>query len=467
MPVPTTLESLSTTAASNGPAGSEQRTLADDGLRQAYAFIRQLVTLGSNIASASSITPPSTGSSFNITGTTSITAIASTNSWDGRVVTLIFAGALTLTHSSNLALPGSVSITTAANDVALFIQTGSGAWRCLAFQRSAGGVVAATYAFAGDENNSWSAPSADVQAWNLAGSEAMRLSSTGLGLGNAAVYKVTAYTGGAAASYLQAANGTTGVTSSDGTLFGVDASGNGVVNVQDALSLLLKTSGTTRGEANAAGEWGLNCTPVATVAFRAQLAGSNDVGIEWTRISATAGQLQSYNRNGAAYTTLRFDAADYVWRTSGTERLGVTSDGRHYGTALHNNAGDLTGTTNQYIASGTYTPTYTGVANVAASVAALHQWVRVGNVVTVSGGGTIDPTANSATTTLGISLPIASNFSAAANCSGAAYGYNGSSEGQKAGISADTTNDRAELSFVELASGANNTWTYSFTYLVL
>lgn len=141
MPIPTTIESLSTTAASNGPAGSEDRSTADDGLRQAYAFIKQSVSLGSNIASASSITPPSTGSVFNITGTTTITAIGSTNSWDGRIVTFIFAGALTLTHSATLPLPGSINITTAANDVATFVQTASGTWRCVAYERSNGGAL--------------------------------------------------------------------------------------------------------------------------------------------------------------------------------------------------------------------------------------------------------------------------------------------------------------------------------------
>lgn len=140
MAIPTTLESLSTTAASNGPAGSEQRTLADDGLRQAYAFIRQSVSLGSNIASAATITPPSTAAAFNITGTTTITAIASTNSWDGRIVTLIFADALTLTHSSTLSLPGAANFTTAANTVAQFVQTGSGAWRCLFLSKADGGT---------------------------------------------------------------------------------------------------------------------------------------------------------------------------------------------------------------------------------------------------------------------------------------------------------------------------------------
>jgi hypothetical protein len=141
MSIPTTIESLSTTAASNGPAGTDDRSTADDGLRQAYAFIKQSVSLGSNIASASTITPPSTGSVFNVTGTTSITTIASTNSWDGRIVTFIFAGALTLTHSSNLALPGSANITTAANDIATFVQTASGAWRCSAYEGSAGGAL--------------------------------------------------------------------------------------------------------------------------------------------------------------------------------------------------------------------------------------------------------------------------------------------------------------------------------------
>lgn len=141
MPIPTTLESLSTTAASNGPAGSESRTLADDGLRQAYAFIRQLVTKGADIASAATITPPSTGSVFTITGTTTIATIASTNSWNGRQIMLLFAAALTLTHSSNLALPGSASITTAANDAALFVQTGSGAWRCTQYMRADGSLV--------------------------------------------------------------------------------------------------------------------------------------------------------------------------------------------------------------------------------------------------------------------------------------------------------------------------------------
>jgi hypothetical protein len=144
MAIPTTIESLITTPASNGPSGSDQRNTADDGLRTAYAFIKMLVEQGGDLASASSVTPPSTGAVFDITGTTSITALASTNSWNGRRVVLQFDGALTLAHSSNLALPGSANITTAAGDVAEFLQRGSGAWRCINYTRADGSIVGST-----------------------------------------------------------------------------------------------------------------------------------------------------------------------------------------------------------------------------------------------------------------------------------------------------------------------------------
>ena len=51
--------------------------------------------------------------------------------------------------------------------------------------------------------------------------------------------------------------------------------------------------------------------------------------------------------------------------TSGSVKLSAT--GVPYGTSIHNNAGAVTGTTNQYICSGTYTPTLFNTSNVAAS----------------------------------------------------------------------------------------------------
>ena len=69
------------------------------------------------------------------------------------------------------------------------------------------------------------------------------------------------------------------------------------------------------------------------------------------------------------------------------------------------------------LGAGSYTPTLTGVTNVAASTAYACQWMRVRDVVTVSGKVDVDPTVVGSTK-LGISLPIASNLSAAEQCAG-------------------------------------------------
>lgn len=143
-------------------------------------------------------------------------------------------------------------------------------------------------------------------------------------------------------------------------------------------------------------------------------------------------------------------------------RLVIKSDGRIYGTALHNNAGDVTGTTTQYIASGTYTPTLTNISNLDASTSAGCQWMRVGNVVTVSGVIQANPTATGLTE-LGVSLPIASNFSAGIvrECAGVGD-FNGV---DLVYIRGDGANDRAKFTW---SSGvtANVNLGFHFTYLI-
>lgn len=150
--------------------------------------------------------------------------------------------------------------------------------------------------------------------------------------------------------------------------------------------------------------------------------------------------------------------------TSAIERLRITNDGRLYGTALHNNAGAVTGTTNQYIASGTYTPTLTNVANLDASTAYECQWVRVGNVVIVSGKVDIDPTAAATPTQLGISLPIASNLGALEDCSGAAAAS--AIAGQSAAIVGDAANNRAEMQWLS-GDITNQPMYFTFVYTVI
>jgi hypothetical protein len=151
--------------------------------------------------------------------------------------------------------------------------------------------------------------------------------------------------------------------------------------------------------------------------------------------------------------------------TGGVERLVVTSDGRLYGTAIHNNAGSVAGTANQYIASGTYTPTLTNAENVASSTAFQCQWTRIGRVVTVSGAVLLQPMAEGEAQ-LGLSLPIASNIGVQFECIGTANSLSaGAYLGVCGGVVGDALNDRATL-FLIASSTLQDTICFVFSYLV-
>lgn len=116
------------------------------------------------------------------------------------------------------------------------------------------------------------------------------------------------------------------------------------------------------------------------------------------------------------------------------------------------------------VISGTYTPTLSNTTNIAASTAYVCQYMRVGNVVTVSGRVDIDPTAaSSADTILGISLPIASDFTSTTQLSGAAACVFPSIP---AAVFADATNNRASLEFAATDTSIR-IWHFNFTYLIV
>lgn len=113
------------------------------------------------------------------------------------------------------------------------------------------------------------------------------------------------------------------------------------------------------------------------------------------------------------------------------------------------------------IAQGTYTPTATGVTNVDSATGTVCQYLRVGNVVTVSGYVLVNPTSASTTTRVGLSLPVASDFTSTEQCAGIA----GSSYQEEGYVTADTTEDRADL-FVYAKDTSEHKVQFHFTYLV-
>ncbi len=105
-----------------------------------------------------------------------------------------------------------------------------------------------------------------------------------------------------------------------------------------------------------------------------------------------------------------------------------------------------------------YTPTLTGVANVGSSTARPTLYKKTSNTVEVTGELDVTPTAGSTLTRIGISLPFASNLANSYNLNG--IGSSASS------ITADTVNDRAELSFTSTGTTLV-TIKFSFTYIII
>lgn len=151
MAAPTLITELSQTAGSNGPAGSVSPIELDNYDRAHASFIAQLRDGKGHAATASvaSATTTDIGAanslSVEITGTTTITGFGT--AYSGPRL-LRFAGALILTHSASLALPGAANITTAAGDTCIASPNlAASGWNVYAYQRAAvfGGPTFSAY----------------------------------------------------------------------------------------------------------------------------------------------------------------------------------------------------------------------------------------------------------------------------------------------------------------------------------
>ena len=119
------------------------------------------------------------------------------------------------------------------------------------------------------------------------------------------------------------------------------------------------------------------------------------------------------------------------------------------------------------LAHGTYTPTLTGVANVDSSAVVSAGYIRLGSMVIVFLQMTIDPTNNTTLTQLGVSLPVASNFSSAAQAWGDFNTLPSTAANVTAGgILSDAANDRVQLEFVS-TTNALAAWSGIFAYQVI
>jgi|ERR1044072_4939553 hypothetical protein len=110
--------------------------------------------------------------------------------------------------------------------------------------------------------------------------------------------------------------------------------------------------------------------------------------------------------------------------------------------------------------SGTYTPTLTSNVNLTSSSISVCQYMRVGNVVTVSGKLTVDYTA-SGNASVNISLPIGSSLVNDFEVAGVA-----SSNTTVSGvIRADASADTAQF-FITSGTSGGDDFFFTFTYII-
>lgn len=180
-------------------------------------------------------------------------------------------------------------------------------------------------------------------------------------------------------------------------------------------------------------------------------AGSEDALYRLLLIVA-GGLAEVLNITSVGLMTL---VGDYVWKSSTA----------FTGTLAHNNTADRIYTfpdkdlTWDY---NTYTPTHTALSNLDTTTPRVTGYSRVGNMVTISGGFSADPTAAGACS-FEMSLPIASNFANTFEAGGTSALEVG---GEPGGISAVVANDTLLIQWVAAVT-VDSAYTFTVTYRII
>lgn len=142
-------------------------------------------------------------------------------------------------------------------------------------------------------------------------------------------YNLTSYKAGANANYIQVANGSTGVNSANGTLFGVDASGNGVVTVQGAFDYITSVAGAERMRIDSSGNLMVGTTDAAVgvgntnighslgAAGYAAHSRSANASLFLNRTSSD-GEIARFSKDGTAVGQINARSGDMVIGTGDT-----------------------------------------------------------------------------------------------------------------------------------------------------
>lgn len=128
----------------------------------------------------------------------------------------------------------------------------------------------------------------------------------------------------------------------------------------------------------------------------------------------------------------------------------------------------VTGTpTAGQVLGGTWTPTWTAVANVASVSANLCMYIRIGPIVVFGGSVFIDPTADSTFTQLRGTLPVVSNLAAVSDLAGVCSRVTAVAASLVGDLAADVVNNEMQFSFIDGTGNATSTWRFVGFYRIL
>lgn len=175
-------------------------------------------------------------------------------------------------------------------------------------------------------------------------------------------------------------------------------------------------------------------------------------------------QIISPEVDNATAPFIFFTANSFTFRIDTIDALSISSTGGV--SVIKTELSGIPLSTDGNVLSGYYTPTLTNGTNVTSSTAYPCQYMRVGNIVTVSGMIGIDPTSNSVNTDILVSLPIASTFAGANQCGGSGGAATTGIYGQSITIRSDIASGKA-IFLLTPSSTENAIYNFSFTYRVL